>query len=63
MRTLESGYHVSGAKALIGAMFIEYLFYGVLYIIEGAKLESFEAVDDVKSPPKGTVGKPAQEHK
>jgi hypothetical protein len=36
------GYHVSGAKALIGAAFIEYLFYGVLYIIEGAKLENFE---------------------
>ena len=34
---MDNTYHVSGAKALIGAAFIEYLFYGVLYIIEGAK--------------------------
>jgi hypothetical protein len=42
MKHEAGGYHVSGAKALIGAAFIEYLFYGVLYIIEGAKLENFE---------------------
>ena len=38
----ENSYHVSGAKALIGAAFIEYLFYGIMYIIEGFKLQEFE---------------------
>ena len=29
---------ISETKALVSAAFIQYLFYGVLYLIEGAKL-------------------------
>lgn len=39
---MDNSYHVSGAKALIGAAFIQYLFYGIMYIIEGFKLKEFD---------------------
>lgn len=55
---MDNTYHVSGAKALIGAAFIEYLFYGVMYVIEGFKLKEFEdttpAVSNGKVPAKQT---------
>ena len=36
---------ISQTKALIAAAFIQYLFYGVLYILEGVKLKDYE--DDI----------------
>ena len=39
---MDNTYHVSGAKALVGALFIEYIFYGVMYVIEGFKLQEYE---------------------
>lgn len=46
----DNAYHVSGAKALVGAAFIEYMIYGVMYIIEGFKLNDFEDSLPVKPP-------------
>ena len=31
-------YEVSNAKALIGSAFIQYMIYGVFYILEGCKM-------------------------
>lgn len=35
-------YEVPAGKAIIGAAFIQYLFYGLIYVVEGVKLEELE---------------------
>ena len=38
---MTNAYEIPAAKALVGAAFVQYLVYAVIYIIEGAKLEEF----------------------
>ena len=45
MSHIDHTYHVSGAKWLMGAALLEYVFYGVHYLIEGAKLQEYEGAD------------------
>ena len=37
-------YEVSGAKALLGTIFIEYMIYAFVYIIEGVRLKDFDRI-------------------
>lgn len=37
-------YEVSGAKALLGTVFIEYMIYAFVYIIEGIRLRDFDQI-------------------
>ena len=50
---LTDSYIISGSKALIGAAFIEYFFYGVLYMIETSRLKEYEE-ESQPAPPRQT---------
>lgn len=48
-RTISGTYEISGTKAILGSVLIEYVFYAVLYLIEGAKYSEYN--DDSPSIP------------
>lgn len=58
MEEYSHDFRITGTKALIGAAFIQYLFYGFMYIIEGVKLREYEG-DEIhgKASTKSTITK------
>lgn len=46
------GTSVSNSKAIMGAVFIQYLIYGLVYIIEGVRYESLYGNGEASPAPK-----------